>query len=129
MLARRQRKRWKYNRDALTLQDAGVVWIELECVPFRVAAEITKSVKIPTIGVGSGPGCDGQFLHCEDILGMHDSYYPKHCKQYLNFFNDSVEAMRMFKDEVTRTVFPEEENSFKISDEEYEKFLENIDKI
>ena len=67
----------KAYQNALSLQSFGVIWIELECMPYRVASEITKRLKVPTIGVGSGPYCDGQFLHSEDILGMHNRYYPK----------------------------------------------------
>ncbi|MBC8387991.1 MAG: 3-methyl-2-oxobutanoate hydroxymethyltransferase [Actinobacteria bacterium] len=114
-------------KNALALQEAGVIWLELECVPYKVTAEITKRLKVPAIGVGSGAGCDGQFLHCEDILGMHDRYYPKHCKKYLNFFKDSVTALKRFKEEVKIGIFPEESNSFEIDDKEFEAFLKRID--
>jgi len=115
-------------KDALALQEAGVVWIELECVPHKVATEITKRLDIPTIGVGSGPGCDGQVLVLEDLLGMHDRHYPKHCKKYMDFYIDSVRALRQFKKEVDDNVFPTEENSFKIDETEFELFLEGMEK-
>jgi 3-methyl-2-oxobutanoate hydroxymethyltransferase len=115
--------------EALELQEAGVVWIELECVPYNVAAEITKRLKIPTIGVGSGPGCDGQFLHCEDMLGMHDGYYPRHCKKYTDFFEDSVKIFKKFCEEVNSGVFPEKRHSFKIEEEEFKRFVDKIDSI
>ncbi len=75
----------KAYEDSKILQDLGVIWIEIECMPFKVASEITKILEIPTVGIGSGPGCDGQFLHTEDILGMLNFYYPNHCKKYMNF--------------------------------------------
>ncbi len=52
----------------MAFEEAGAAFIEMECVPARVAAEIAKRVKIPVISIGSGPGCDGQFLFAEDIL-------------------------------------------------------------
>jgi len=116
-------------KDALALQEAGVAWIELECVPYMVAAEVTKRLDIPTIGVGSGPGCDGQLLVLEDLLGMHDRYYPKHCKKYMDFYNDSVKALRQFKKEVDANIFPAKKNSFEINNREFELFIEEIDKI
>ncbi|MCL6087652.1 MAG: 3-methyl-2-oxobutanoate hydroxymethyltransferase [Actinobacteria bacterium] len=119
----------KLYKDALKLQEAGVVWIELECVPYKVADEITKRLEIPTIGVGSGPGCNGQLLVIEDLLGMHDRYYPKHCKKYLDFYNDSVKAFKEFKKDVEEGIFPTPDNSFEIDSKEYEIFLEGIDKI
>jgi 3-methyl-2-oxobutanoate hydroxymethyltransferase len=112
--------------DALELQDCGVVWIELECVPFKVASEITKRIRVPTIGIGSGPDCDGQFLHCEDMLGMHNRYYPKHCKKYLTVYEESVRALKKFRDEVRAGQFPTDTNSFRIRDDEFEKFMNKI---
>jgi 3-methyl-2-oxobutanoate hydroxymethyltransferase len=115
--------------DAVKLQETGVVWIELECVPYRVAEEITKRLEIPTIGVGSGPGCDGQFLHCEDMLGMHNGYYPRHCKKYSNFYEDSVKVLKTYKDEVEKEVFPEKRNSFEIDEKEFRKFINTLNDI
>lgn len=111
----------QYN-NALYLQDLGIIWLEIECMPYKVAASITKLLKIPTIGIGSGPRCDGQFLHSEDLLGMHDRYYPKHSKKYLSFFEDSVTALQKFKDEVDSGQFPKETNSFEIDEEQFGLF-------
>ena len=102
--------------DALELQDCGVVWIELECVPFKVAGEITKRIQVPTIGIGSGPDCDGQFLHCEDMLGMHNRYYPRHCKKYLTVYEQSVKALKKFREEVSQ-------------DPEFEEFMKKISPV
>ena len=116
----------KAYRDALALQDLGVVWIEIECMPYKVAKEITKRLKIPTIGIGSGPGCDGQFMHSEDLLGLHNRYYPKHCKKYLDFYNEQIKALISFKKDVIRNIFPQESNSFEIKDSEFEKLLKEL---
>ena len=115
-------------RNALTLQKLGVVWIEIECMPHKVAEEITKRLKTPTIGIGSGPGCDGQFMHSEDLLGLHNRYYPKHCKKYIDFYKDSVKALASFKKEVSEASFPGTDNSFEIEEGEFEKFREELDK-
>lgn len=116
-------------KDALKLQDAGVIWIELECVPYKVAEEITKRLDIPTIGIGSGPDCDGQLLVIEDLLGMHDRYYPKHCRKYMDFYQDSVKALKDFKKDVEDRNFPALANCFEMGDRELDLFLEGIEKI
>lgn len=115
--------------NANILQRLGVAWIEIECMPFKVAAEITKVLKVPTIGIGSGPDCDGQFLHSEDILGMHDLYYPKHCKKYLDFYVESKEAISDFKIDVTSGIFPGEKNSFEIGEKEFLEFKKRLNPI
>lgn len=94
-------------KNALALQKLGVVWIEIECMPHRVAKEITGRLKVPTIGIGSGPECDGQFMHSEDLLGLHNRYYPKHCKKYLDFYRDSVKTLICFKKKYQRACFLE----------------------
>jgi len=113
-------------RNAIKLQDLEVTWIELECVPYKIAEQITKRLKIPTIGVGSGSFCDGQFLHIEDILGMHDRYYPKHSKKYSNFYENSVDSVKKFVQEVYSETFPEKSNSFEIEESEFKKFIEKV---
>ena len=112
--------------NALALQKLGVVWIEIECMPHKVAKEITRRLKVPTIGIGSGPGCDGQFMHSEDLLGLHNNYYPKHCKKYLDFYRDSIKALLDFKKEVSGGSFPREGNSFEIEENEFEGFVKGI---
>lgn len=114
-----------YN-NALELQDLGVAWIGIECMPYKVSAEITKKLNVPTIGIGSGPDCDGQFLHSEDILGMLDAYFPKHSKQYLDFYSGSKEALFSFKKDVEKSIFPRESNSFEIAEQEFLRFKDEI---
>lgn len=115
----------QYN-NALYLQDLGIIWLEIECMPHKIASEITKLLKIPTIGIGSGPGCDGQFLHSEDLLGMHDRYYPKHSRKYISFFEDSLRALGEFKEDVSNGQFPKEANSFEIDDGQFSLFVDRL---
>jgi len=72
----------KIYRDALLLQKAGVFAVVLECVPYKLAAFISKRLDIPTIGIGSGPDCDGQVLVIHDLTGMFKDFTPKHVKKY-----------------------------------------------
>lgn len=116
-------------RDAKRVEEAGASWIELECVPHKIAAEITKRVGIPVIGIGSGPECDGEVQVHLDTLGLQNFHIPKHSKVYTNFHEDSVKNMRKYRDEVINGTFPTNDYSFKIEDEEFDKFLNLAEKI
>ena len=116
-------------RDAKNIESAGGNWIEMECVPYKVAAEITKRVNIPIIGIGSGPYCDGEVQVHLDTLGLHDGHYPKHSKVYLSYLKDSIGALKQYKEEVESSSFPSPEYAFEITDVEFEKFLDGIDRI
>ncbi|HOQ36238.1 MAG TPA: 3-methyl-2-oxobutanoate hydroxymethyltransferase [Acetivibrio sp.] len=113
----------KIYRDALLLQKAGVFAIVLECVPYKVAEFISKRLDIPTIGIGSGPDCDGQVLVIQDLTGMFRDFTPKHVKKYLDMGSAIEGAVKSYIDEVQKGVFPTEKNSF-IVDEAVVKELE-----
>jgi 3-methyl-2-oxobutanoate hydroxymethyltransferase len=113
-------------RDALLLQKAGVFSIVLECVPYKVAEFISERLDIPTIGIGSGPDCDGQVLVIQDLTGMFRDFTPKHVKKYVDMGSAIEGAARSYIDEVQKGVFPTEKNSF-IVDGAVVKELENID--
>jgi len=113
-------------RDALLLQKAGVFSIVLECVPYKVAEFISKRLDIPTIGIGSGPDCDGQVLVIQDLTGMFRDFTPKHVKKYVDMGSAIEGAAKSYIDEVQKRVFPTEKNSF-IVDEAVVKELENTD--
>lgn len=81
------------------------------------------------MGVGSGSGCDGQVLVLDDMLGAHDLRGMKHNKRYRNFYEDTISVLQQFKDEVNNGVFPQVSNSFKIADEQFDMFVEKIDKV
>lgn len=116
----------KIYRDALAYQEAGAVMIEIECVPTRVATEIAKRLDIPVISIGSGSGCDGQYLFSFDILGMHDNL-PRHAKKYRNFYDEAVSAFKEFRAESESGVFPPKDKSVDIKDDEFETFLEGLE--
>src|SRR5690606_14131938 len=79
--------------DARRLADAGVFSIVLELIPADVAAEITRSVAVPTIGIGAGVHCDGQVLVLPDLLGLNDAFQPKFLKRYASLADDVRDAV------------------------------------
>src|SRR5262249_22663312 len=80
--------------DAQAAADAGAFAMVLECIPTMVAARITGMIKIPTIGIGAGPACDGQVLVMHDVLGLTSDYAPKFVKQYADLKTAVVDAVR-----------------------------------
>lgn len=107
----------KIYEDALLLQEAGVFSIVLECVPHKLATFISKRLDIPTIGIGSGAGCDGQVLVTPDILGMFRDFSPKHAKVFVDMGKAYDDAAKNYVNEVKAGVFPAFENTFKIDEE------------
>lgn len=101
-------------RDARALEDAGCYAIVIEGVPADVAARITESVAVPTIGIGAGPECDGQVLVCYDFLGMFRGMRPKFVKRYAELGDQIVDATRAYVEEVRSGAFPAPEHSFGI---------------
>jgi 3-methyl-2-oxobutanoate hydroxymethyltransferase len=108
-----QRDEAKLLEDALASEKAGAFALVVECVPRDVAQKITAAVKIPTIGIGAGAGCDGQILVTHDMLGLFDEFKPRFVKQYADLGRDVVRAVETYVREVRDGVFPAEEHSFK----------------
>ncbi|HLQ69340.1 MAG TPA: 3-methyl-2-oxobutanoate hydroxymethyltransferase [Gemmatimonadales bacterium] len=98
--------------DAIALQDAGAFAVVLELVPAPLASQITKSLAIPTIGIGAGPACDGQVLVLHDMLGLNDQFSAKFIKKYAALAEDVREAARVFAAEVREGRYPGPEHSF-----------------
>lgn len=98
--------------DARILEEAGAFSLVLEVVPATLAAEISKSLKIPTIGIGGGVDCDGQVLVTNDMLGMFEKFTPKFVKKYTNLNAHMKEAFVQYFDEVKKGIFPGKEHSF-----------------
>jgi 3-methyl-2-oxobutanoate hydroxymethyltransferase len=103
--------------DASALQDAGVFCIVLEQVTAEAAGIITRILKIPTIGIGSGAVCDGQVLVIHDILGLYTA--PRFAKRYINLHESILSAVSEYRDDVVNGRFPSEEHSFHMSEGEY----------
>jgi 3-methyl-2-oxobutanoate hydroxymethyltransferase len=107
--------------EALELERAGCFAIVLECVPDQVAKLITEKLKIPTISCGAGPYCDGQVLVTNDMLGLFDRFVPKFVKQYVKLSALISDAVKQYKEEVEKGLFPGKEHSFVIKEEELDK--------
>lgn len=98
--------------DAEAVQDAGAFAVVLEGMPAELAAEITGKLEIPTIGIGAGPGCDGQVLVLHDMLGLND-WTPSFVKQYADLGAATARAARAFAEDVAAQKFPAEEHCYK----------------
>lgn len=98
--------------DACALQEAGAFAVVLEGVPRDLAAQVTASLAIPTIGIGAGPDCDGQVLVIHDLLGLTRGHVPKFVKAYADLGDRTVEAARAFAADVAAGTFPDEEHSY-----------------
>jgi 3-methyl-2-oxobutanoate hydroxymethyltransferase len=109
--------------DACALQEAGAFSIVLEAVPAKLAALISRRLKIPTIGIGAGVGCDGQVLVYHDILNLFDRLQPSFVKQYADLRTPTIEAMKAYAAEVASRTFPGEDHSFGISDQVWEALV------
>ncbi|MGE9874435.1 3-methyl-2-oxobutanoate hydroxymethyltransferase [Hornefia butyriciproducens] len=104
--------------DAHKIEDAGAFAVVLECVPAPLAARISQQLKIPTIGIGAGNGCDGQILVYQDMLGMFNDFTPKFVKHFSNIGEEMSRAFRDYISEVRSGAFPDEEHSFKMKNED-----------
>ena len=103
---------------AKALEDAGAFSMVIELVPEETAKLITKSVSIPTIGIGAGPHCDGQVLVLWDMLGLFEDFNPKFVKKYANIRSVIRDAVKEYSEEVRKGAFPDAEHSFEMSEEE-----------
>jgi 3-methyl-2-oxobutanoate hydroxymethyltransferase len=112
----------KLVEDAKALERAGVFSIVLEMVASEVAETITKTVTVPTIGIGSGPGCDGQVLVLHDMLGIYEDIRPKFVKRYAEMSKSIFDAVSSYTRDVKSGKFPEEPNTFHMGPEELDKF-------
>ena len=108
-------------QQAEDLQRLGCFSIVLECVPDKIAQIITNRLKIPTIGIGAGIGCDGQVLVTHDLLGLFERFKPKFVKQYVNLSLQIQKAIEDYKTEIIEGKFPTKAHSFTIKEEEFKK--------
>jgi 3-methyl-2-oxobutanoate hydroxymethyltransferase len=98
--------------DAKALAEAGCFAIVLECVPAPLAAEITREVPVPTIGIGAGPSCDGQVLVFHDVMGLTRDLSPRFVRRYADLSTVIAEAAKGFARDVKSGSFPSAEESF-----------------
>jgi 3-methyl-2-oxobutanoate hydroxymethyltransferase len=108
----------KLVEEARALEAVGCFSIVLEAVPAPVAARITETVTVPTIGIGAGPDCDGQVLVYHDLLGLSEGHLPRFVKRYANLSREIRDALEAYASEVRSGAFPSEEYSYAMPAEE-----------
>jgi 3-methyl-2-oxobutanoate hydroxymethyltransferase len=99
--------------EAHITEDAGAFSLLLEAIPMELAKKITEGLSIPTIGIGAGPYCDGQVLVLHDVLGLFERFLPRFAKRYANLRGEALNALKVYKEEVEKGIFPSDEQSFK----------------
>jgi 3-methyl-2-oxobutanoate hydroxymethyltransferase len=112
--------------DARALEAAGCFALVLEAVPAQVAARMTESLAVPTIGIGSGRGCDGQVLVFHDLLGLYDGKAPRFVKRYADLAVETRSALERYAADVRSGSFPAEEHTYSIPEDELAAFEEAI---
>ncbi|MFD2673976.1 3-methyl-2-oxobutanoate hydroxymethyltransferase [Gulosibacter bifidus] len=98
--------------DARAVEAAGAFAVVIEMVPADVASELTAALRIPTIGIGGGAGCDGQILVWQDAFGWNRGRVPSFVRQYANLGEQLLDAAAKYADDVRRGHFPSESESF-----------------
>lgn len=106
-----QRNAQQLLEDAHAAADAGAFAIVLEMVSQSITAKITAELSIPTIGIGSGPGCDGQVLVGPDLLGLTEGFQPKFLKRFANLRSEAMSAIQNYADEVRNGLYPTTEHA------------------
>lgn len=107
-----QRDEDRLMEDALATEKAGAFAVVVECTPAAIAEKISQAVKIPTIGIGAGAGCDGQILVTHDMLGLFDDFRPRFVKQYADLGKAILRAAEEYCREVRDGAFPATEHEF-----------------
>jgi 3-methyl-2-oxobutanoate hydroxymethyltransferase len=110
---RTEAQRAKIMNGARALADAGVYAMVLEGMPVALANEVTAAVSVPTIGIGAGPGCDGQVLVMHDLLGLDVAWSPRFARRYAELGREIEQAFARYADDVRAGNFPGEPESFK----------------
>ena len=107
--------------DAIAVEKAGAFAVVLEGIPAELSKKITETISIPTIGIGAGPYCDGQIQVFHDILGLFDTFVPKHAKQFANISELISSAVANYKNDVASGNFPSESHYVSIDKKMFEK--------
>ena len=119
----------KLIEDAQELESAGAFCIVLEMVTKEISKLISESISIPTIGIGSGPDCDGQILVLHDMLNLYDSIKPSFVKQYADIKTETLKALTNYKEDVVSGQFPDEKHSTSIDSSELNKLKKYFGKV
>jgi 3-methyl-2-oxobutanoate hydroxymethyltransferase len=109
-------------RDAIALELAGCFAIVFEAIPAAVTDEVVARLHVPVIGIGAGPGTDGQVLVFHDLLGIYDGMAPRFAKRYAELKAEMVAGVAEYADEVRNRAFPGPEHSYSIDEDELEAF-------
>lgn len=112
--------------DALILEEAGCFSIVLEAIPSQLAGLISRTLEIPTIGIGAGAGCDGQVLVAHDLLGLFERFKPKFVKQFAHLHAEMIGAITAYKNEVESRAFPAGEHSFEMPEEYWDELQKAV---
>ena len=112
--------------DALTLQAAGAFAVVLELVPAALAAEVTRRLTAPTIGIGAGAGCDGQVQVWHDILGLTAGKPPRHAKRYADVGAAVLQAVAAYREEVESGAFPTAAQSASMAPDELARAIDGL---
>jgi 3-methyl-2-oxobutanoate hydroxymethyltransferase len=112
--------------DAVEMADAGAFALVLECLAVRIGEIITQSLAVPTIGIGSGPYCDGQALVTQDMLGLYKEMAPRFLKVYADISLSIIAALTEFRQEVEGGAFPATEHCYQIDEAELQKLLAQL---
>lgn len=102
----------KLLEDAQLLQEAGCFALVLEKIPAPLAKRVTEALRIPTIGIGAGPHCDGQVLVAHDMLGLNLAINPRFLRRYANLYDTIVQAAQAYKADVEAGTYPSEDESY-----------------
>ena len=114
-------------KDALLLEQAGAFAVVLELIPAPLARAVTERLRIPTIGIGAGSGCDGQVQVIHDMLGLYTDFVPRHAKRYRNLADEIRAAVGEFAAEVREGAFPTDSHSAKMDQAALQAALDAID--
>jgi 3-methyl-2-oxobutanoate hydroxymethyltransferase len=110
--AKEEREAAKLLSDAQALSEAGCFAVTLEKVPAKLAEQVTKSISVPTIGIGAGNGCDGQILVVADMLGMNQGFSPRFLRRYADLNTVMTDAIGQYVTDVKSGDFPNESESY-----------------
>ncbi len=113
--------------DALALEQAGAFSIVLELVPIQLARAITQHLRVPTIGIGAGPDCDGQVQVWHDLMGLYTDFVPRHARRYATLGETITGALESYAAEVRNGSFPTEQHAASMDEQELQEALKGLE--